>query len=107
MSSEETVRVDLGDDYYVGPYVSSDPVHLDYEVPRSQLERWEAAKAAYESMQEEIEEVMEKQRERAMALALERRKARPSSVSAAIQAAYEKAITETLKQSLLLKREGK
>lgn len=76
MSSEETVRVSLGDDYYRGPYFSAtDGTPRDYEIPRSQLERWEAVKAAYGAMQGEIEQVMREQRERA----LEARRARPAS----------------------------
>lgn len=75
MSSEEMVNVSLGDDYYQGTYFATEGACLDYEIPRSQLERWEAAKAAYESIQGEIEEVMEQQHERARALTRERREA--------------------------------
>lgn len=76
MSEEEKVRVSLGDDYYGGPYFNTDlSLPMDYEIPKSQLERWEAAMAAYCTMQNEIEQVMEQQRERV----LEARRARPES----------------------------
>lgn len=106
MSEEEIVRVSLGDDYYQGAYFNTDSGYpRDYEVPKSQLERWEAAKAAYEAMQGEIEQVMQEQRERALALMLERRKGQPSTVPPAIQAAYESAIAQMLSQSPLLRKE--
>lgn len=59
---EEMVSISLGDDYYQGPFFSTG--HGDYLVPRSRLERWEAAKAAYEEMQEDILCAMDEQRER-------------------------------------------
>jgi hypothetical protein len=59
------VPVSLGDDYYTGAYFSTGNLPEDYEVPKSQLERWEAAKTAYEAMQAEIGQVMDEQRERA------------------------------------------
>lgn len=104
--SEDMVRVNLGDGYYEGAYFNTGlGVPEDYEVPRSQLERWEAAKAAYEAMQSEIEQVMEQQRDRVLALMLERRKGQPSTAPPAIQAAYEGAIKQMLSQSPLLRKE--
>lgn len=102
--SEETVKVGLGDDYYHGAYYRTVDADLDYEVPKSQLERWEAAQAAYGAMQDEIEQVMREQRQTALALMLERRKGKPHGVSKLVQAAYEDAITKMLQQSSLLPR---
>ncbi|OEJ24307.1 hypothetical protein AS594_07190 [Streptomyces agglomeratus] len=102
--SEETVRVDIGDDYYKGAYFN-EGVDGDYEVSVSQMERWKEVSAAYEAMQDEIEQVMEQQRDRVLALMLERRKGQPSTVPPAIQAAYEDAIARMLQQPPLLKRE--
>lgn len=78
--SEETVRVGLGDDYYQGAYYSTTGSLLEYEVPRSTLERWEAAQAAYSAMQDEIEKVMREQAARIRALRKERGPTRMSSV---------------------------
>lgn len=76
-SEEEMVAVGLGDDYYQGAFFGTvetgSSLPMDYLVPRSQLERWEAAKAAYEDMQSEIDTAMDEQRERVMALRRERR----------------------------------
>lgn len=104
MSKEETVKVDLGDDYYQGAYFRTGDGFLDYEVPKSQLERWEAARAAYEAMQGEIEQVMQDQRDRVLALSLERRKGQPSVLSSVVQEAYEKAIVQMLRQSPVLRK---
>lgn len=101
---EETVKVALGDDYYLGAYFRTVDGFLDYEVPKSQLERWEAAQAAYGAMQDEIEKVMEQQRDRVLALMLERRKGQPSTVPPVIQKAYEDAIARMLKQGPLLRK---
>lgn len=101
---EETVKVALGDDYYQGTYFRAVDGFLDYEVPRSQLERWEAAQAAYGAMQDEIEQVMREQSRRVLALMLERRKGQPSTVSPIVQAVYEDAITRMLQQAPLLRR---
>jgi hypothetical protein len=101
---EETVKVGLGDDYYQGAYFSTAATYLDYEVPRSQLERWEAAQAAYGAMQDEIEQVMREQSRRVLALMLERRKGQPNTVSKLVQVAYEDAITRMLQQAPLLRR---
>lgn len=103
---EETVRVDLGDDYYRGAYFRTEGGFLDYEVPVSQLMRWETAKAAYSAMQDEIERVMSEQRDRVLALLMERRKGQPSLVPPVIQEAYADAITRMLQQTPLLPREG-
>lgn len=103
-ASEEVVKVALGDDYYQGAYFRTTYGHLDYEVPKSQLERWEAAQAAYSAMQDEIERVMEQQRDRVLALLLERRKGQPSIVPPAVQAAYSDAIMRMLQQPPLLRR---
>lgn len=78
--SEETVKVGLGDDYYQGAYYSTTGSLLEYEVPRSTLERWEAAQAAYGAMQDEIEKVMREQAERIRAQRKERGPTRMSSV---------------------------
>jgi hypothetical protein len=93
--SEETARVSLGDDCYQGAVFSTaDGMPKDYEVPKSQLERWEAAKAAYEAMQGEIEQVMREQREQA----LEASRARPrSQVGIALEKAYSTRISEMLR----------
>ena len=99
------MNVALGDDFYTGAYFRTAGLPLDYEVPRSQLERWEAAQAAYEAMQAEIERVMDEQRQRVLALMLERRKGQPSGIPPAIQAAYESAIAQALAQPLLLGKE--
>jgi hypothetical protein len=55
--SEETVRIDAGDDYYTGPYFKRDNSG-GIEVPREQVERWEAAEAAWLEVQEEITTVL-------------------------------------------------
>jgi hypothetical protein len=102
--SEETVKVGLGDDYYHGAYFRTVDADLDYEVPKSQLERWEAAQAAYGAMQDEIGQVMTEQRSQALALMLERRKGQPGVIPKLIQAAYEDVIRQTLQQSSLLPR---
>lgn len=102
---EEIVKVALGDDYYQGAYFRTVDGYLDYEVPKSQLERWEAAQAAYGAMQAEIEKVMEQQGNRVLALMLERRKRQPSTVPPAIQAAYESAIAQMFQQGPLLRKE--
>lgn len=96
MSSEETVRVDLGDDYYQGAYFVTEGGHLDYEIPCSQLERWEAAKAAYENMQGEIEQVMKEQRDSARALLRARREA-SGDPTAFLRKLYEPSITAMLR----------
>lgn len=103
--SEEIVKVALGDDYYQGAYFRTVDGFLDYEVPKSQLERWEAAEAAYGAMQDEIEKVMEQQRDRVLALMMERRKDQPSTVPPVIQEAYSNAIMQMLKQGPLLRKE--
>lgn len=103
---EETVKVGLGDDYYQGAYFRTVNAFLDYEVPKSQLERWEAALEAYGAMQEEIERVMQEQRDRVLALSLERRKGQPTTVPSAIQEAYGEAIMRAIQQAPLLRREG-
>jgi len=66
MSDEEMVRVALGDDYYTGAFFNTTASGdlKDYVVPRSQLERWKAARVAYEAMQAEVETVMREQVER-------------------------------------------
>lgn len=101
---EETVKVGLGDDYYQGAYFSEDAPHLDYEVPRSQVERWRAAKAAYEAMQDEIERVMREQGNRVLTLHMERNRDKPSIWPAAVKEAYMGAIVRMLQQSALLGR---
>lgn len=73
---EEMVAARLGDDYYQGAYFvtkeDDSSGDFDYLIPRSQMEHWEAAKAAYEAMQSEIEQVMEEQCERIRALNAQR-----------------------------------
>lgn len=91
--SEETVKVGLGDDYYQGAYYSTTGSLLEYEVPRSTLERWEAAQAAYGAMQDEIEKVMREQAERIRALRKERS---PSKVTSWVQDIYGPAILAQL-----------
>ena len=102
--SEETVKVALGDDYYQGAYFRA--AGGDYEIPKSQLERWEAASAAYGAMQDEIQQVKQEQRDRVFALAVERRKGQPSLVPLAVQEAYSEAILRMLKQTPLARQEG-
>lgn len=69
------VPVQLSNDYYLGACFSDDPRYGgDYVVPRSTLKRWEAAKAAYEAMQAEIDQVMDEQRERIRAINAQRPK---------------------------------
>ena len=102
--SEETVKLALGDDYYQGAYFSEDAPYPDYEVPRAQLERWKAAKAAYEAMQQEIDQVMQEQSNRVLALHMERNKDKPSVLPAAVKEAYEGAIMRMLQQSALFGR---
>lgn len=98
-SEEEMVAVNLGDDYYKGAYFSTyEGYSKDCLVPRSQLERWEAAKAAYESMQSEVEQVMDEQRERVRALRAERPK---SHLSSFIQDTYGPVIEGELRKTLL------
>lgn len=104
---EAMVKVGLSDDYYQGAYFRTMDGHLDYEVPRSQLERWEAAQAAYGAMQDEIERVMREQRDRVFALAMERRKGQPSSIPPVVQEVYTEAIMRMLQQLPLLRgKEG-
>lgn len=93
--SEETVRVGLGDDYYQGAYYSTTGSLLEYEVPRSTLERWEAAQAAYSAMQDEINQVMREQAERVRAL---REKRSPAQIRVAswVQDIYGPAILAQL-----------
>ena len=55
----ETVRVDLGDDYYQGEYFRQNP-NGEYEIPQGQLERWKAAEDAYRKMQDEIGALLSK-----------------------------------------------
>lgn len=92
------MKVALGDDYYQGAYFSTVSSLLDYEVPRSQLERWEAAAEAYEAMQTEIERVMRDQTERVRALRQERN---PSRVVSTIQEVYGPVITAQLAQFVI------
>jgi hypothetical protein len=94
-SEEEMVAVNLGDDYDKGPFFTTDWGPKDYLVPRSQLERWEAAEAAYESMQSEIERVMDEQRERVRALRAERPKSQFASL---LERIYEPTIRAALEQ---------
>lgn len=72
MSSEELVPVSLDDDYYQGPGYTTG--RGDYLVPRSRLERWEAAQAAYGEMQQDILRVMDEQRERVREISAQRPK---------------------------------
>ena len=103
---EEIAKVSLGDDYYQGAYFSTVAAHLDYEIPKSQLERWEAAVAAYSAMQDEIEKAMREQWDRVLALSLERRKGRqPDTVPKFVQEAYRDAITKMLEAPFLLRKE--
>jgi hypothetical protein len=104
--SEETVKVALEDDYYKGACFMAVGGQPDYEVPKSQLERWEATEAAYGAMQGEIERVMEEQGDRVLALRMERRKGQPSTVPPAVQEAYSEAIMRMIQQAPLLRREG-
>ena len=99
------VRVGLGDDYYLSAYFRTEDTHLDYEIPRSQLERWEKAMADYGQMQDEIGQVMQEQRDQALAPAMERRKGRPSIVPEAVRAAYEQAIGQMLQRGPLAREE--
>lgn len=105
--SEETVNVALGDDYYQGAYFRTVDGPLDYEVPKSQLERWEAAEAAYGAMQDEIERVMREQADRVRALYQERHKNKPSMIPPALLAAYGEVIMQTLQQSALSGRRAR
>jgi hypothetical protein len=98
--SEETVKVGLGDDYYQGAYYSTTGSLLEYEVPRSQLERWEAAQAAYSAMQDEIGQVMREQAERIRALRKERS---PSRMTSIIQDIYGPAILAQLAQPITIR----
>lgn len=93
---EEMVAVRLsGGGYEEDAFFSEDPMYapLDYLVPRSQVERWEAAQAAYEAMQSEIERVMDEQRERVRALRAERPQ---SPMGGILQQTYERRLIETL-----------
>lgn len=100
---EERVAVSLGDDYYTGAYFLTrdvdSSVAADYLVPRSQLERWEAAKAAYEEMQSEVDKVMREQRERIRAINAKRPK---SQVSRFVQDIYEPLIRQALERPVRL-----
>lgn len=100
----ETVKVALGDDYYKGAYFRTVDGDLDYEIPKSQLERWEDAEAAYGAMQDEIEQVMREQADRARALYQERHKDKPRTVPPALEEAYGTAIMRMLQQSALFGR---
>lgn len=91
--SEEMVKVSLGDDYYLGAYFNAQNGPRDYEIPKSQWERWEAATAAYEAMQNEIEQVMRDQRDKVWAL----RQAKPSPLGDMIQKVYGPAIEASLR----------
>lgn len=99
MSDEELVPVSLDDDYYYqGPgYMTG---RGDYLVPRSRLERWEAAQAAYDEMQQDILRVMDEQRERVRALRAERPK---SPMAEFIEQAYAKQMDFALNVPPLLR----
>lgn len=100
MSEEELVPVDLGNDYYLGDYFSTDAPRKDYLVPRITLERWEAAKAAYEAMQAEIDKVMGEQRERIREINSHRPK---SPMASLIEEIYAKRMTFALQVPPLLR----
>lgn len=97
---EELVAVSLGNDYYLGNQFSTVATARDYMVPRSTLERWEAAMAAYEAMQAEIDTVMDEQRERIRAL---RAQEPESPIAKAIQEVYASKMAFTLGASPLLR----
>lgn len=99
---EEMVAVDLGEDYYLGAYFTTDHPR-DYLIPRSQLERWEAAQAAYEDMQSEIEQVMNAQRERARALRTERWGTK-SPMARFLEGVYEQPVIDALQAPATFRR---
>jgi hypothetical protein len=98
--SEETVKVGLGDDYYQGAYYSTTDSLLEYEVPRSTLERWEAAQAAYGAMQDEIEKVM---RDQAARIRAQRPALSPGRMTSIIQDIYGPAILAQLAQPITIR----
>lgn len=104
MSDEAMIAAILsGSDYESPASFSTDPSYdLDYLIPRSRLERWEAAQAAYEAMQHEIDQVMEEQRERVSALRAERRGPK-TPMEDFIETAYSKLMTFALQQRPLLR----
>lgn len=85
VSNEEMVAVNLGDDYDKGPFFTTDWGPRDYLIPRSQLERWEAAEAAHGQMQTEIDQIMDEQSERIREINAARPKTQLSSL---IEQAY-------------------
>lgn len=101
MSEEELVPIELGDNYYLGAQFYSG-VTGDYFVPRSTLERWEAALDAYDDMQDEIEKVMREQFERVSALRAERRGPK-SPMQTFIEQVYAKQMTFALNVPPLLR----
>lgn len=105
---EEMVAVCLDNDYYLGAgFVANEAPSAvypqDYLVPRSQLERWKAAKAAYEDMQSEIDQVMDEQRERVMALRRERQGPK-GPMAQLIELAYGQRITDALQAPATFRR---
>ena len=66
---EGTARVTLSDDYYLGPvWGEYRPQSLAgpedvFDIPAEQRDRWQAAMAAYDAMQAEIEVLMQERRE--------------------------------------------
>lgn len=108
-SEEEMVAVYLGaSDYETNAYFSTDPTYeRDYLVPRSQFERWEAAKAAWIAVEREIERVMDEQRERVRALNAQRPK---SQLGSWVEKIYGPVLQQQLENSAfadkVLRQEG-
>lgn len=104
---EEMVAVRLsGGGYEEDAFFSEDPMYapLDYLVPRSQVERWKAACAAYEAMQYEIGQAMDEQRERVRALVAERPK---SQLGSWVEKLYQPAMEAALQMQPLRRREAR
>lgn len=97
-TEEEIVPVNLGDDWDKGPYFTTDWGPMDHLVPRSQLERWRAAQAAYEEMQSEIDRVMDEQIERIREINAARPK---SQLSLLVEKIYQPAMEAALRMQPL------
>lgn len=70
----ETVRVSLGNDYYLGDWwANAAPGDKDaFEIPAEQRDRWQEAQDAYARMQEEIDDLRSQRYAQQMAERAER-----------------------------------
>lgn len=96
---EEMVSVYLADDYDGGTWFLTDwGGPKDYLIPRSQLERWEAAETAWKAAQIEIRRVMHEQADRIRELNAKRPK---SKISQWVQDIYGPLLQSSLEQGAM------